>query len=125
MLQGPFESVEGSCKACGSHDEEEEEANCEETVATNRSTSCSCPDNTKQGENTHTSQQASRLVTVFSVLEHKNKKYSSISLDLSPNSNGSDCGYSSSIEGSEMGSREGSEVACSEGICNHDEAGQV
>lgn len=41
---------------------------------------------------------------------------------LSPRSIGSDLGYSSSIEGSEMGSREGSDVACSEGICNHDEA---
>lgn len=35
----------------------------------------------------------------------------------------SDCGYSSSIEGSETGSREGSDVACTEGICNHDETG--
>ncbi|KAM3601913.1 uncharacterized protein V6R79_021073 [Siganus canaliculatus] len=42
--------------------------------------------------------------------------------DLSPLSNSSDCGYSS-MEGSEMGSREGSEVACSEGLCNHDETG--
>ncbi|KAG9463982.1 hypothetical protein GDO78_020694 [Eleutherodactylus coqui] len=39
-------------------------------------------------------------------------------------SNGSDCGYSSSMEGSESGSREGSDVACTEGICNHDEAGE-
>ncbi|XP_069802162.1 gametogenetin-binding protein 2 [Dendropsophus ebraccatus] len=39
-------------------------------------------------------------------------------------SNGSDCGYSSSMEGSEFGSREGSDVACTEGICNHDEAGE-
>uniref|UniRef100_A0A3Q1CN82 Gametogenetin-binding protein 2 n=1 Tax=Amphiprion ocellaris TaxID=80972 RepID=A0A3Q1CN82_AMPOC len=81
---------EGSCKACGSHDEEEE-VGCEASVATNGSPSCSCPDSSKQ--------------------------------DLSPHSNGSDYGYSSSIEGSEMGSREGSDVACSEGICNHDEAG--
>ncbi|XP_053187886.1 gametogenetin-binding protein 2 [Scomber japonicus] len=43
--------------------------------------------------------------------------------DLSPLINGSDWGYSS-MEGSEMGSREGSDVACSEGICNHDEAGE-
>uniref|UniRef100_A0A3P8NX33 Gametogenetin-binding protein 2 n=1 Tax=Astatotilapia calliptera TaxID=8154 RepID=A0A3P8NX33_ASTCA len=84
------ESVESSCKVCGSHDEEDE-AGCDETVATNRSTSCRCPDNTKQ--------------------------------DLSAHSNGSDCGYSSSMEGSETGSREGSDIACSEGICNHDEAG--
>lgn len=39
-------------------------------------------------------------------------------------SNVSDCGYSSSMEGSESGSREGSDVACTEGICNHDEAGE-
>lgn len=42
--------------------------------------------------------------------------------DFSQNCNGSDCGYSSSMEGSETGSREGSDVACTEGICNHDEA---
>lgn len=46
-----------------------------------------------------------------------------VSADLSSHSNGSDCGYSSSMEGSETGSREGSDVACSEGICNHEEAG--
>ncbi|KAF6738509.1 Gametogenetin-binding protein 2 [Oryzias melastigma] len=89
--EGSFESVESSCKACGHRDEEEEDAGSEETAATNRNTSCSCPDNNKQ--------------------------------DLSPNSNGSDCGYSSSMDGSETGSREGSDVACSEGICNHDETG--
>lgn len=43
---------------------------------------------------------------------------------LSPHCNGSDCGYSSSMEGSETGSREGSDVACTEGICNHDEHGR-
>ena len=53
VLQGSFESVEGSCKACGSHDEEEEEAGCEETVDSSRSTSCNCPNN-KQGKNEHT-----------------------------------------------------------------------
>lgn len=88
--EGSLQCVDGSCKACGSHDEEEEEAGCEESVATSGSTSCTCPDSTKQ--------------------------------DLSPLSNVSDYGYSSSMEGSEMGSREGSDVACSEGICNHDEA---
>nr|XP_015817293.2 gametogenetin-binding protein 2 [Nothobranchius furzeri] len=84
--EDPFE---GSCKACGSHGDEEEETGCQGTDATSRSTTCSCSENTKQ------------------YLSH----------------NGSDCGYSSSMEGSEMGSREGSDVACSEGICNHDEAG--
>lgn len=43
--------------------------------------------------------------------------------DLCPNNIGSDYGYFSSMEGSEMGSREGSDVACSEGMCNHEEAG--
>lgn len=38
--------------------------------------------------------------------------------DLPSHSNASDCGYSSC---SEIGSREGSDVACSDGICNHDE----
>ncbi|XP_077597123.1 gametogenetin-binding protein 2 [Stigmatopora nigra] len=33
---------------------------------------------------------------------------------------GSDCGYSSSLKLSESSSREGSDVACSEGLCNHD-----
>lgn len=88
LHEGSFDSVEGSCKACGSHDDEEEEAGCEETVATIRNASCNYSDNTKR--------------------------------DLSHNSNGSDWGYSSSIEGSEMGSREGSDVACSEGMCNHE-----
>ncbi|XP_026226566.1 gametogenetin-binding protein 2 [Anabas testudineus] len=88
--EGSLDSVEDGCKVCGSHDEEEG-AGCEEGIATNESTSCSCPDNTKP--------------------------------DLVPHSNGSDCGYSSSMEGSETGSREGSDIACSEGICNHDEAG--
>ncbi|XP_074528739.1 gametogenetin-binding protein 2 isoform X2 [Halichoeres trimaculatus] len=46
-----------------------------------------------------------------------------IKQNLSPRCTGSDYGYFSSMEGSEMGSREGSDVACSEGICNHDEAG--
>jgi hypothetical protein len=29
------------------------------------------------------------------------------------------------MEGSETGSREGSDVACTEGICNHDEHGML
>lgn len=53
MLQGSLESVEGSCKVCGSHDEEEE-AGCDESAAANGSTSCSCPDNTKQGKTAQT-----------------------------------------------------------------------
>ncbi|XP_037543955.1 gametogenetin-binding protein 2 [Nematolebias whitei] len=90
--ESSYESVESSCKACGSPgEEEEEEAGCEGNDATCSNTSCKCLSNAKQ--------------------------------DLSHNSNGSDCGYSSSIEGSEMGSREGSDVACSEGICDHYEAG--
>ncbi|OCT57873.1 hypothetical protein XELAEV_18002963mg [Xenopus laevis] len=48
---------------------------------------------------------------------HKIKK------GLTPHSNVSDCGYSSSLEGSEPGSQEGSDVACAEGICKDDEAG--
>lgn len=49
VLQGSLESVEGTCKGCGSHDEEE--AGCDESIAASESTSCSCPDNTKQGRN--------------------------------------------------------------------------
>lgn len=48
-----------------------------------------------------------------------------VSTDLTPHSNGSDCGYSSSMEGSEPGSQEGSYIACSEGMCNHGDAGVV
>ncbi|POI32685.1 hypothetical protein CIB84_003564 [Bambusicola thoracicus] len=88
--------TENSCKACGST---EEANNCVEVIVTNESTSCTCPSSgTLLGS-------------------PKIKK------GLSPHCNGSDCGYSSSMEGSETGSREGSDVACTEGICNHDENG--
>uniref|UniRef100_A0A8C8F8J2 Gametogenetin-binding protein 2 n=1 Tax=Oncorhynchus tshawytscha TaxID=74940 RepID=A0A8C8F8J2_ONCTS len=98
------ESVEnGGCKACGSREEEEEgHVSCVEVVVTSNesTTSCSCPDS-----------------TVPILGSPKVKK------GLSPHSNGSDCGYSSSMEGSEPGSQEGCDVACAEGICNHHEAG--
>ncbi|XP_068455827.1 gametogenetin-binding protein 2 [Clinocottus analis] len=93
LVEGSLESVESTCKVCGSPDEEEEEeaaARCDQSIAASGSTSCSCTDNIKQ--------------------------------DVPPHSNGSDCGYSSSMEGSEPGSREGSYIACSEGMCNHDDA---
>uniref|UniRef100_A0A8C7JKC4 Gametogenetin-binding protein 2 n=1 Tax=Oncorhynchus kisutch TaxID=8019 RepID=A0A8C7JKC4_ONCKI len=96
-------SVEnGGCKACGSREEEEEHVSCVEVVVTSNesTTSCSCPDS-----------------TVPILGSPKVKK------GLSPHSNGSDCGYSSSMEGSEPGSQEGCDVACAEGICNHHEAG--
>ncbi|CAN9501611.1 unnamed protein product [Ophioblennius macclurei] len=88
--EGSLECVEGSCTACRSREEEEdeEEVVCEESIAINVPTSCSCPENAKQ--------------------------------DLSRHSNGSDYGYSSSMEGSETCTPEGSDVACSEGICNHE-----
>ncbi|XP_048872711.1 gametogenetin-binding protein 2 isoform X1 [Brienomyrus brachyistius] len=88
-----FEAMEGGCEACGSS---EDSSACVEVV-TNEATSCSCPDREMLGS-------------------PKAKK------GQSPHSHGSDCGYSSSMEGSEMGSPEGSDVACTEGICNHDEA---
>ncbi|KAF3816714.1 hypothetical protein GH733_014062, partial [Mirounga leonina] len=56
-------------------------------------------------------------------IENSCKACGSTEDGLSPHCNGSDCGYSSSMEGSETGSREGSDVACTEGICNHDEHG--
>ncbi|XP_056140558.1 gametogenetin-binding protein 2 isoform X1 [Lampris incognitus] len=96
--EGSLESVEISCKVCGSHDEEEEEVVCVDVMVANGSTACSCSDRTILGS-------------------------AQVSQGLSPHGNGSDCGYSSSMEGSEMGSREGSDVACTEGICNHDETG--
>ncbi|XP_059573717.1 gametogenetin-binding protein 2 isoform X2 [Alligator mississippiensis] len=88
--------MENSCKACGST---EDNSSCVEVIVTNESTSCTCP-----GSGTLLGSP-------------KIKK------GLSPHCNGSDCGYSSSMEGSETGSREGSDVACTEGICNHDENG--
>lgn len=122
VLQGSLDSVEGRCKACGSHDEEEG-GGCEEVIATNGNTSCSCPNNTKQGKDVDRHYKSLNLyVSVDYYKEQLNlKKF--VFPDLSPHSNGSDCGYSSSMEGSETGSREGSDIACSEGICNHDEAG--
>uniref|UniRef100_A0A9L0R820 Gametogenetin-binding protein 2 n=1 Tax=Equus caballus TaxID=9796 RepID=A0A9L0R820_HORSE len=86
--------IENSCKACGST---EDGNSCVEVIVTNENTSCTCPSS------------GSLLGSP------KIKK------GLSPHCNGSDCGYSSSMEGSETGSREGSDVACTEGICNHDE----
>ncbi|XP_059829190.1 gametogenetin-binding protein 2 isoform X2 [Hypanus sabinus] len=88
------ESIESSCKECGSMEDPNGRV---EVIVTNESTSCTCPGS----ENLLGSP--------------KTKK------GLSPHCNGSDCGYSSSMEGSETGSREGSDVACTEGICNHDE----
>ncbi|XP_010156605.1 PREDICTED: gametogenetin-binding protein 2 [Eurypyga helias] len=86
--------TEGSCKACSSTKEAD---SCVEVIVTNESTSCTCPSSgTLLGS-------------------PKIKK------GLLPHCNGSDWGYSSSMEGSEIGSREGSDVACTEGICNHDE----
>uniref|UniRef100_A0A5F9DD10 Gametogenetin-binding protein 2 n=1 Tax=Oryctolagus cuniculus TaxID=9986 RepID=A0A5F9DD10_RABIT len=88
--------IESSCKACGST---EDGNSCVEVIVTNENTSCTCP-------------SSGNLLG-----SPKIKK------GLSPHCNGSDCGYSSSMEGSETGSREGSDVACTEGICNHDEHG--
>lgn len=88
--------IENSCNACGNN---EDGNSCVEVIVTNENTSCSCP-------------SSGNLLG-----SPKMKK------GLSPHCNGSDCGYSSSMEGSETGSREGSDVACTEGICNHDEHG--
>ncbi|XP_063002611.1 gametogenetin-binding protein 2 isoform X1 [Elgaria multicarinata webbii] len=88
--------LESGCKACGST---EDRAGCVDVIVTSENTSCTCP-------------------TGGTLLgSPKIKK------GLSAHCNGSDCGYSSSMEGSETGSREGSDVACTEGICNHDENG--
>ena len=48
VFQGSLEAVEDACKVCGSHNEVEE-TGCDQSVAANGSTSCICPDNTKQG----------------------------------------------------------------------------
>ncbi|XP_075445602.1 gametogenetin-binding protein 2 isoform X3 [Ascaphus truei] len=88
--------METSCNSCNSS---EDSGTCVEVIVTNDSLSCTCPN----GGNLLGSPK--------------------IKKELTPHSNGSDCGYSSSMEGSEPGTREGSDVACTEGICNHDEAG--
>lgn len=49
VLKASLESVEGSCEACASHDKAGD-ASYEGSVSSTGSTSCSCPDNTKQGE---------------------------------------------------------------------------
>ncbi|KAL7838116.1 hypothetical protein AOLI_G00265200 [Acnodon oligacanthus] len=94
--EGSTESVDSSCKSCGSG---EESGGSVEVMVPIENSSCSCPATSILGS-------------------PKPKK------GLSSHSNGSDCGYSSSIEGSETGSREGSDVACTEGMCNHDETGE-
>ncbi|XP_052454535.1 gametogenetin-binding protein 2 isoform X2 [Carassius gibelio] len=70
------------------------------------------------GEVIITSQSSSCTCTASILHSPKTKKA------LLPHSNGSDCGYCSSLEGSETGSREGSDVACTEGMCNHEETGE-
>ncbi|XP_069082657.1 gametogenetin-binding protein 2 isoform X4 [Pleurodeles waltl] len=96
-VKEPMDVLNSSCKSCGNT---EDNSNSVEVIVPNESTSCTCPSS------------ASLLGSP------KIKK------GLSPLCNGSDCGYSSSMEGSETGSREGSDVACTEGICNHDETGE-
>uniref|UniRef100_A0A9J8A4G3 Gametogenetin-binding protein 2 n=1 Tax=Cyprinus carpio carpio TaxID=630221 RepID=A0A9J8A4G3_CYPCA len=93
---GSSESVDGGCKSCGSG---EVSVGSVEVIITSESSSCTCP--------------------AASILHSPKTKKA-----LLPHSNGSDCGYCSSMEGSETGSREGSDVACSEGMCNHDETGE-
>uniref|UniRef100_A0A8C1WM58 Gametogenetin-binding protein 2 n=1 Tax=Cyprinus carpio TaxID=7962 RepID=A0A8C1WM58_CYPCA len=94
--EGSSESVDGGCKSCGSGEESVSSA---EVIITSESSSCTC--------------------SAASILHSPQIKKA-----LLPHSNGSDCGYCSSMEGSETGSREGSDVACSEGMCNHDETGE-
>uniref|UniRef100_A0A8C1IKQ4 Gametogenetin-binding protein 2 n=1 Tax=Cyprinus carpio TaxID=7962 RepID=A0A8C1IKQ4_CYPCA len=93
---GSSESVDGGCKSCGSGEESVSSA---EVIITSESSSCTC--------------------SAASILHSPQIKKA-----LLPHSNGSDCGYCSSMEGSETGSREGSDVACTEGMCNHDETGE-
>ncbi|XP_076867798.1 gametogenetin-binding protein 2 isoform X2 [Brachyhypopomus gauderio] len=96
LPQGSTDSVGGGCKSCGGVSES---GGCVEVSVPMDGSTCSCPASSILGS-------------------PKPKK------GLSSHSNGSDCGYSSSMEGSETGSREGSDVACTEGMCNHDETGE-
>uniref|UniRef100_A0A672RJ12 Gametogenetin-binding protein 2 n=1 Tax=Sinocyclocheilus grahami TaxID=75366 RepID=A0A672RJ12_SINGR len=83
--------------SCGSG---EESVGSVEVIITSVSSTCTCP-------------------AAASILHSPKTKKA-----LLPHSNCSDCGYCSSMEGSETGSREGSDVACTEGMCNHDETGE-
>ncbi|XP_051552341.1 gametogenetin-binding protein 2-like [Myxocyprinus asiaticus] len=94
--EGSSESVDSGCKSCGSG---EESGGSMEVIMTRENSPCTCP--------------------AASILHSPKTKKA-----LLPHSNGSDCGYCSSMDGSEMGSREGSDVACTEGMCNHDETGE-
>ncbi|XP_078535913.1 gametogenetin-binding protein 2 isoform X2 [Lissotriton helveticus] len=93
----PMDVLNSSCKSCGNTEDNRTSV---DVIVPNESTSCTCPSST-------------------SLLDSPK-----IKKGFSPLCNGSDCGYSSSMEGSETGSREGSDVACTEGICNHDETGE-
>lgn len=93
--KGSLELAESICRACGSSEDTNSSV---EVIVPSENISCCCPS------------------SGHALSSPKSCK------DLSQNCNGSDCGYSSSMEGSETGSREGSDVACTEGICNHDEA---
>ncbi|KAM9782309.1 gametogenetin-binding protein 2 [Syngnathus typhle] len=104
--EGSLES-EGSCTACESNDKGE-------NIPPNVCTSFGCRD--KQDPHKTTSNQPKLTLT------SKGGKQVCI-LHPFAVSTASDCGYAS-MEGSEMGSREGSDVSCSEGLCNHDEAGE-
>ncbi|XP_056601488.1 gametogenetin-binding protein 2 isoform X2 [Triplophysa dalaica] len=93
--EGSSESVDGGCKSCGSG---VESVGSVDVIISSELSSCTCP----ASSDLHSP---------------KTKKA------LLPHSNGSDCGYCSSMEGSETGSREGSDVACTDGMCNHEETG--
>ncbi|MCJ8748563.1 hypothetical protein PDJAM_G00166140 [Pangasius djambal] len=90
------DSVNTGCKSCGNR---EEPGGGVESIVPIESSSCSCP-----------------ATTILGSPKSKN--------GLLSHSHGSDCGYSSSMEGSETSSREGSDVACTEGMCNHDETAE-
>ncbi|KAF4073014.1 hypothetical protein AMELA_G00253920 [Ameiurus melas] len=94
--EGLEDSVNTGCKSCGNREEPGEDV---ESIVPIESSSCSCP-----------------ATTILDSPKSKN--------GLLSHSHGSDCGYSSSMEGSETGSREGSDVACTEGMCNHDETAE-
>ncbi|KAG8589006.1 hypothetical protein GDO81_006210 [Engystomops pustulosus] len=96
-IPGPSGYMEMTCNSCSGL---EDNSGFVEVAIANENSSCTCPNHS-------------------GLLGSPNVKKG-----LTARCNGSDCGYSSSMEGSESGSREGSDVACTEGICNHDEAGE-
>ncbi|XP_045445901.1 gametogenetin-binding protein 2-like [Melitaea cinxia] len=129
------QAVENKCKEADS-EEPEEKCQCEECLLEERDTPTDllspreysqCYDSVQSnGDSCHSCQEDfTKLCSPKKLVKKLNKNGK-----LSPNEHSQDCGYSSGNNGgccetmsgssSLMSSPEGSEVACSEGFCNHE-----